>query len=191
METLFTIVINTLLLATLWWLYFFCYKQYRADKTRQELFAIRDDLFMAAEAGELDFNSPAYGRTRMLLNGMIRYTHRMSLIQMVSILYARTTREGVANSEKYIKEYEKAISELGFHEKRLIVNARTKMHETVIKHIMLNSVVVFLIAITISAAKLSLDLWKHFAHGKKSRRLWAPIEAEVEAHLLRQAKTAA
>jgi len=55
------------------------YNWYRVDHLRQELFEIRDRLFDEAADGHIGFASPAYRATRSLLNGSIRYAHRMSV----------------------------------------------------------------------------------------------------------------
>ena len=52
---------------------------YRIDYLRQDLFELRDRLFDDAAAGRISFESHSYRATRTLLNGMLRYAHRMSL----------------------------------------------------------------------------------------------------------------
>jgi len=53
--------------------------QYRVDAVRQRLFELRDALFDDALAGKISFDSPAYKATRVLLNGLLRFAHRLSL----------------------------------------------------------------------------------------------------------------
>lgn len=53
--------------------------QYRIDALRQRLFELRDALFDDALAGRISFDSPAYKATRILLNGLLRFAHRLSL----------------------------------------------------------------------------------------------------------------
>jgi len=70
-------------MACLWGLWF-AYKRFQIEKTRQQLFVIRDDLFMAAACGEIALNAPAYKTMRKLLNGSIRYVERISLWRIVA-----------------------------------------------------------------------------------------------------------
>lgn len=54
------------------------YNGYRTDVLRQALFELRDALFDEAMAGKISFQSPAYQATRTLLNGMIRFGHKLN-----------------------------------------------------------------------------------------------------------------
>lgn len=54
------------------------YRRLFCDQYRQHLFRIRDSLFNRAAAGEISFEDPAYHSLRYMLNGMIRYAHKMS-----------------------------------------------------------------------------------------------------------------
>jgi len=65
-------------LALLWVLIFVCWKNYRVDQLRQNLFALRDDLFDFALTGAVAFDHPAYGKLRTTINGMIRFAHRIA-----------------------------------------------------------------------------------------------------------------
>ena len=59
---------------------FVLYNRYRLDHYRQDLFAIRDELFDEARAGHISFESPAYRATRVLMNGLLRFGHELSLL---------------------------------------------------------------------------------------------------------------
>ena len=48
------------------------------DMTRQRLFEIRDDIFIYAADGRINFNSKVYGSLRDRLNSSIRYCHKVS-----------------------------------------------------------------------------------------------------------------
>lgn len=67
--------LTALLIITFW-----LYNDYRVDRHRQALFGLRDELFDAALRGEISFGSETYRITRAMLNGMIRYTHKTSII---------------------------------------------------------------------------------------------------------------
>jgi hypothetical protein len=59
------------------------YQRFRVDKVRQELFAIRDELFDQARDGKISFESEAYRATRTTLNGAIRFAHRLSFSRLI------------------------------------------------------------------------------------------------------------
>ena len=57
-----------------------CYgrRAHARDAFRQRAFAIRDELFDYAADGNIAFNDQAYWRLRLAMNGMIRYSHRLT-----------------------------------------------------------------------------------------------------------------
>lgn len=65
------------------YLYFWAFRQYRIDKFRQNVFAVRDDLFIYAAEGHIDFNHPAYTTLRSVMNGYIRFSHRISFLHLI------------------------------------------------------------------------------------------------------------
>jgi hypothetical protein len=67
------------------------YKKYCVDAYRQDLFQVRDDLFNFAAEGGISFDHPAYAMARAYLNGTIRFTERLSLVQLIifSILFEK------------------------------------------------------------------------------------------------------
>jgi hypothetical protein len=69
----------SLLLA--WVAIFICWRGYRTDKYRDQLFALRNDLFDYAARGGVDFAEPAYGILRNTMNGLIRYGDRLSFFK--------------------------------------------------------------------------------------------------------------
>ncbi len=80
------------MLLLLVFLVFFAYQTYRVDKFRQDLFLIRDELFNAALNQEVSFDDRGYILTRQLINGMIRFGHRLSVLNFIvfGICFAKT-----------------------------------------------------------------------------------------------------
>src|SRR5882724_7439343 len=74
-----TIAIQSLLslivlVITVFWLW----PDQRMDLFRQQMFAIRDELFDFAAEGNVRFDEPAYILLRQLMNGFIRYAHNLT-----------------------------------------------------------------------------------------------------------------
>lgn len=65
-------------LVALWGLLYFCWREYRWDRLRDKLFALRHRLFICAAQGRIQFDAPAYRVERDLINGMIRFTHKLT-----------------------------------------------------------------------------------------------------------------
>ncbi len=55
---------------------------YRLDYFRQNMFALRDELFDYAAEGHISFNDPAYKLLRQSMNGFIRYAHYLTFFRM-------------------------------------------------------------------------------------------------------------
>jgi hypothetical protein len=64
------------------------FRGYFIDSFRDQLFALRDEVFLyACDEGLLE--SPAYTNLRLLMNGMIRYGHRVSAGRLIALDFAR------------------------------------------------------------------------------------------------------
>lgn len=65
--------------------YFFwhvLWKSYLIDRTREDLFALRDKLFnLGLKQEGTTFGDPTYRSFELIINGTIRFTHRISLLR--------------------------------------------------------------------------------------------------------------
>ena len=81
MNEIYTLLFLTILTAFFVWLHY--YKKFQLDSYRQDVFKLRDDLFIYAAQGNISFNHDAYKMARTYLNGSIRFAERSSLLRMV------------------------------------------------------------------------------------------------------------
>lgn len=65
-----------------WWVY----PAHRVDAFRQDLFAVRDELFDVALDEAISFDHPAYLAFRDTLNKMVRFGHRSTAPQLVVLV---------------------------------------------------------------------------------------------------------
>jgi hypothetical protein len=72
------IVQSTLTLILLAFIMFVWWPAQRVDLFRQQMFALRDELFDFAMNENIDFDDPAYLHLRDLMNGFIRYAHNIT-----------------------------------------------------------------------------------------------------------------
>ncbi|TGN02893.1 hypothetical protein [Leptospira dzoumogneensis] len=72
-STLFSLLI-------MWAMWHFLWKPLRLDILREELFNIRDSLFDLALDKKLSFEDQVYKELEIILNGTIRYAHRISFL---------------------------------------------------------------------------------------------------------------
>src|SRR5580658_4090425 len=70
-------------LAAIWILLFKLVRDYRIDALRNRLFALRDDLFDYASAGNVEFDEPAYFKLRGVINSLIRFAHRLTFTRFL------------------------------------------------------------------------------------------------------------
>jgi hypothetical protein len=99
-------------LFALWLFWYFCWKDYVTDKFRQDVFALRDELFVAV-AGEqtpLCFNSREYQMFRNELNASIRCARHITLFRIFAI-YALKALTAPGLSIEDLEEDSKIIRE--------------------------------------------------------------------------------
>lgn len=96
----------------------------RIDMFRQNMFALRDELFDFAADGNIPFDDPAYLRLRQLMNGFLRYAHNLTPFRtlMAFIGWKCATRESLGawteawnNALNEIKEPKTRTQLEGFH----------------------------------------------------------------------------
>jgi hypothetical protein len=122
-------------IAGLWVLLFWLYREYRIDKFRSDVFALRDSFFDASAAGLIDFKHPAYGLLRGLMNGFIRSAHRLSLLQMLVLHVFVRTPPVVPFKDRW----NEAVSPLTAETRGEIEAYRKKLNLMAIEHLVLIS----------------------------------------------------
>jgi hypothetical protein len=85
--------------AACWILWFYFIKEQRVDTFREELFAVRGDLFEIAARGDISFQSPSYLQLRDLINSMLRFGHRISFRR--SVIARHLAAEDLWHSSAY------------------------------------------------------------------------------------------
>lgn len=137
------------ILTFLWVFYFWFYWQYRIDKARQELFAIRDELFDFAINGNISFNHPAYGILRRTMNGMVRFTHKIDFINLIAIiLFIKTP---TPHSYNFFVIFNKAISDIKSEDvRKKLEDFVIRMNKIIVVHLIKGSIpLFFIVAISI------------------------------------------
>jgi hypothetical protein len=128
----------------------FCYRRLRVDAFRQEMFILRDRLFIEAAEGVIPFGHPAYGLLRQTMNGYIRFGHDLSLMHMFisrSFFYVR-----VPESATFEKKWSQATRDLPGPAKEKLAAYREQMIIIVVSHILFGST----LAVLLSAAMLAV-----------------------------------
>jgi hypothetical protein len=123
-----------LALLLLWIFFFYPWRQYRVDALRERLFQIRGDLFDYAASGEVSFENPAYGKLRVLMNGMIRFAHKFTFSRLVMILLFRRLFEALPVPAP-LAEWKEALSALPEAQQNRLREFHGKMMCAIIWHI--------------------------------------------------------
>src|SRR5258708_22697110 len=109
-NTLATIVQTTIGLLIVCVILFWLWPCVRLDAFRQDMFAVRDELFDYAASGQISFQHPGYRLLRQSMNGFIRYGHRISVFQITMTILMWKTMGPVERD--WTKKWEKALTSI-------------------------------------------------------------------------------
>ncbi len=115
------------------YLFFGLYREYRTDRLRHRLFRIRDEFFDRVSAGEIDFNNSAYGITRIMMNGMIRFAHEMSFFRILTI-YLISKLHGPASDAGYGDALNRAMKRLTKDQREMVTGIHQQAFSIVLIH---------------------------------------------------------
>lgn len=134
-SVLFTSLISV---TGLWVILFWLYREYRVDRFRQEVFALRDELYDYALEGHISFEHKAYGQLRTAMNGFIRFGHRMNLLQ--AVLFVVLGRiDKASSSNDFDDSWERALKDLDKETRDQMEEFRKKMNWILIQHLVASS----------------------------------------------------
>jgi len=68
------------------WVLGACWRGYKTDKLRQDIFNLRAELFEFAATGQIGFDDYFYRRLRAIFNSMIRFAHQLSFVRLITTL---------------------------------------------------------------------------------------------------------
>jgi hypothetical protein len=126
-------------LLALWVLLFVCVREYRVDALRQRLFAIRDELFDYAAEGNIDFDNNAYAFSRELLNGMIRFAHRISFSRLVLTEIMEHVAPMPASVAAPLRLFNREMNRLPEHQHAKLCDIHQRMMQVVVRHLITGS----------------------------------------------------
>jgi len=132
------VIIVTVFFLVAWVFYFWIYQEYRVDKTRQEIFAIRDELFDFAAAGNIYFNHPSYVMLRTTMNGMIRFTHRVNLIMVIMLILMNLK---TVEAKAFVESYDESVASLDSSTRDKLNNYLGRMNWAIVNHLIRSSII--------------------------------------------------
>ena len=126
------IVLQSLIsIALIFVLVFVLFNEHRVARLRSALFEIRDELFDEAVAGNVSFQSPAYEYARGVLNGMIRFAHKVSISRFIaSLLFVERGTMQTALSRQRA-----ALNASPTAEREIVLKYLRRANRTIAKHL--------------------------------------------------------
>lgn len=122
-------------------LYFWEYRDYRVMRTRHKLFQLRNELFALGESGELAFDSKGYGMSRTLINGAIRYAHRVSVLHIIVLHFCLARSKAFSDLKaKQAARWEHAMRDLPKPTSAKVESIRNRYLQVVIEQTILSSI---------------------------------------------------
>lgn len=120
-------------LILLWGLLVFCYRELRLDSLRDRLFGLRHELFMVAASNRISFDDPTYKVLRDLINGMIRFAHKLSFGRLFLAMIDQRLRPDPQFSRP-VKQWQEALSKLPDESRIALTAIHDDMFRAVMKH---------------------------------------------------------
>jgi hypothetical protein len=140
-------IVSTLSLIGIVVLVFWLYRGYRVDKFRQDMFALRDELFDFADSGAISFDDPAYGFLRRTMNGYIRFGHRLSLLHAV-VFWTLSEPDSLRKpSESFDTQWNGVVNDVAPAVGEQLASFRSRMERLLIQHLVLNSPLLVLLIV--------------------------------------------
>lgn len=152
-----------ILLGILW----FRWRIYRVDATRQRLFELRDELFDYARYGEIAFEHFAYTFLRLRINGMIRFSHRISFARLLMSLAFFCPSGRPEFIDKQHSSWLDSLNELPLGIRKKLKEVDDKMSVLVLQHMVLSSPITCILfgsLVLIAAPSVAvMHFWKFIA----------------------------
>jgi hypothetical protein len=118
-------------------------RTHRIDSLRERLFGLRDEMFLYAHGHDL-LSSPAYVNLRVLMNGLIRYAHQVSMSRLV-LLWAGARVLGIsATLPKTYRDWATAADQLPDDQRKEMLRFHSEAMQLMANHMLMGSPAVWL-----------------------------------------------
>jgi hypothetical protein len=91
----------------LWIAVYYLWRDFRNDAFRDDIFSVRDRMFLYAAQGNISFEHPAYTILRNRMNALLRHGHEFTLTRLVLLLAT-----GNVEKDQALIAWESALAEL-------------------------------------------------------------------------------
>lgn len=108
------------------------------DRFREDLFALRDEMFDFAASGGVEFRRPAYGMLRLTMNGFVRWADRLHLLRFVLLRFV-SPREDRRRDDGFRAAWKRSLLELDSEGQARMNEYRARMHRIVAEYVLFRS----------------------------------------------------
>lgn len=108
------------------------------DRFREDLFALRDEMFDFAASGGIEFRHPAYGMLRLTMNGFVRRADGLHLLRVVLLLLV-SPREDRRGGGGFPAAWRRSLLDLDSHGQARMNDYRDRMHRIVAPYLLFRS----------------------------------------------------
>ena len=122
----------------LWALVFLCWRSYRVDRLRDQLFGLRNELFDITAQGALSFDDPAYQMLRNTMNGLIRGAEHISFFRYMVVSIGEDASEYSIATENF-RRWTSAIENLSEPQRKVVLGINEKLNDIMIGNLLLGS----------------------------------------------------
>lgn len=166
--------------ALIWILFFWCWRDYRLNRFRQELFSLRDELFDIARSGDIAFTHPAYQVLRTTINGTIQFGHKFGIVDLLACLTISVPE--ILQKESVRSKFSEQCSELDDKTKTRMQNIYDRMHVCIVEQVILTSFAL-MSAVALFAGLILLNSVKSAVMRQLHRLIHSPRVAHALAQL--------
>jgi len=125
------IVVESILgLFGLWIAIFYLWRDFRNDSYREDIFAVRDEMFLYAADGNIPFDHRAYTLLRARMNGLLRHGHELTMTRLLILLAVYDE----VRSESF-NAWERAVEQLPDETRKHMKDFNLKVNIFVLQHL--------------------------------------------------------
>lgn len=150
--------------AGLWVLFFWLYREYRVDRFRQHIFALRNELFLYAADGGIPFDHPSYAFVRRNLNGMLRFGHHLTISWFLARVVMDTIWPTPEPMKEFVRERQHRLESLEGERKAALNGIWQRAHIRVVEHMVLSSPIFWVMVLPVLMVLFFALCWRAGAY---------------------------
>jgi hypothetical protein len=139
------------------------WRAYGRDAFRQRAFALRDELFDYAAAGNVEFNDPAYWRLRLMMNTVIQYSHRLTFGEAILPLLIAMIRRHSLKPGPHHRAWMHALSKKPKDVRDTLTSFDDRFHSLATWHLMVYTPLAWPLLIVVAVMTGNLKIQMHIA----------------------------